>query len=205
MPRHRVARRQGRRFAARGVGGTGHETINQGFFAVRRACVGCGGDGLQVEDPCPECDGHGLVANRREVAGCDPRGHRGRPRRARPRRGRGRSAWWSARRPSLCDPRTRARDVRPVAAGSRGSLHRGPGARRHRHARRARRRADTRRHREPAPRRGHGARCHAARPRRRSSAPPARGPRRARKPLRPRGVRRPARPRAHDSERPSRP
>jgi molecular chaperone DnaJ len=55
-------------------GGTGHETINQGFFAVRRACVGCGGDGLQVEDPCPECDGHGLVAHRREVKVAIPAG-----------------------------------------------------------------------------------------------------------------------------------
>ena len=49
-------------------GGSGYQTVNQGFFAVRRACHACGGEGMTVESPCKRCDGSGLAAKKREVA-----------------------------------------------------------------------------------------------------------------------------------------
>lgn len=48
-------------------GGSGYQTVNQGFFAVRRGCHACGGEGMTVENPCERCDGSGLAAKKREV------------------------------------------------------------------------------------------------------------------------------------------
>lgn len=48
-------------------GGSGYQTVNQGFFAVRRACHACEGEGVVVESPCGRCDGSGLAAKRREI------------------------------------------------------------------------------------------------------------------------------------------
>ena len=60
-------RRPGAARALRARAGAGYE-VNQGFFAVRRSCAACGGEGMVVEDPCPTCRGSGLVPRRREVA-----------------------------------------------------------------------------------------------------------------------------------------
>jgi molecular chaperone DnaJ len=40
--------------------GTGAESVNQGMFAVSRACTACGGSGRIVETPCTECRGSGV-------------------------------------------------------------------------------------------------------------------------------------------------
>jgi molecular chaperone DnaJ len=55
-------------------GGTGHQTVNQGFFAVRRGCHACGGEGMILENPCSRCEGSGLAAKRREIALSVPAG-----------------------------------------------------------------------------------------------------------------------------------
>ena len=42
-------------------GGTGSQTISQGFFSVRQACNACRGTGQIIESPCRKCSGHGRV------------------------------------------------------------------------------------------------------------------------------------------------
>lgn len=55
-------------------GGSGYQTVNQGFFAVRRGCHACGGEGVAIENACDRCDGTGLAAKRREVEVSVPSG-----------------------------------------------------------------------------------------------------------------------------------
>ena len=54
--------------------GQGYETASQGFFAVRRPCAACGGEGHVFETPCPTCRGVGLKPTRREVEVAIPAG-----------------------------------------------------------------------------------------------------------------------------------
>jgi molecular chaperone DnaJ len=55
-------------------GGTGFETMNQGFFSVRRNCSACGGEGMTIESPCGNCNGSGLAAKRRDLEIAVPAG-----------------------------------------------------------------------------------------------------------------------------------
>jgi len=48
-------------------GGSGYQTVSQGFFAVRRPCAACEGEGVVVESPCAPCAGSGLAAVRRDI------------------------------------------------------------------------------------------------------------------------------------------
>jgi molecular chaperone DnaJ len=54
--------------------GSGVETASQGFFAIRRPCGRCGGEGTVLTDPCGACRGHGVVATKRDVAVAVPAG-----------------------------------------------------------------------------------------------------------------------------------
>jgi molecular chaperone DnaJ len=47
-------------------GGKGEVRVQQGLFTVPRACSSCGGTGKLVVDPCPKCEGAGLVRIERE-------------------------------------------------------------------------------------------------------------------------------------------
>ena len=42
-------------------GGSGSQTISQGFFSVRQPCAACGGTGQVIESPCRTCHGQGRV------------------------------------------------------------------------------------------------------------------------------------------------
>lgn len=55
-------------------GGSGYQTVNQGFFAVRRGCHSCNGEGMILENPCGRCDGSGLAAKKHEIALSVPSG-----------------------------------------------------------------------------------------------------------------------------------
>jgi molecular chaperone DnaJ len=47
--------------------GRGHDTLQQGFFSVRRTCGRCGGAGQVVKDPCGACSGTGRVRESRSL------------------------------------------------------------------------------------------------------------------------------------------
>jgi len=42
-------------------GGSGSQTVSQGFFSVRQTCHACGGSGQVIEKPCKKCHGRGQV------------------------------------------------------------------------------------------------------------------------------------------------
>jgi molecular chaperone DnaJ len=48
-------------------GGQGVINENQGMFSFSHPCVACGGTGMQVEVPCPNCAGHGTERRARQV------------------------------------------------------------------------------------------------------------------------------------------
>ncbi|MGH9482567.1 MAG: molecular chaperone DnaJ [Terriglobales bacterium] len=43
-------------------GGRGQVRFQQGFFSVARTCGTCGGAGVVIRDPCPQCRGQGRVS-----------------------------------------------------------------------------------------------------------------------------------------------
>src|SRR6185437_13346336 len=43
-------------------GGRGQVVQSRGFFQVATTCPACGGDGVRVNDPCPQCRGAGRVS-----------------------------------------------------------------------------------------------------------------------------------------------
>ena len=51
----------------RTCGGRGMVGRNAGFFMVQQTCPTCGGEGKQIEAPCGDCRGEGLVRARREI------------------------------------------------------------------------------------------------------------------------------------------
>lgn len=54
--------------------GTGYIRIQQGFFAVQRACSACGGEGRVVTETCPNCSGRGRVSVERTITRTIPAG-----------------------------------------------------------------------------------------------------------------------------------
>lgn len=50
----------GRKRCAR-CGGTGQQTVSQGFFSIRQPCPACGGSGEVIEKPCRKCRGQGRI------------------------------------------------------------------------------------------------------------------------------------------------
>ena len=50
----------GRKTCSR-CGGSGAQTISQGFFSMRQPCAACGGTGQIIENPCRKCGGRGRV------------------------------------------------------------------------------------------------------------------------------------------------
>ncbi len=54
--------------------GTGYIRIQQGFFAVQRACTTCGGEGRVVTEVCPACSGRGRVSVERTITRSIPAG-----------------------------------------------------------------------------------------------------------------------------------
>lgn len=48
-------------------GGRGVIDSNQGFFSFSQPCTTCGGAGMRVEKPCPDCRGSGTARRAREV------------------------------------------------------------------------------------------------------------------------------------------
>lgn len=47
--------------------GAGRVRATQGFFTMERACPTCGGQGRYVKNPCVDCDGIGLVREKRHL------------------------------------------------------------------------------------------------------------------------------------------
>lgn len=47
--------------------GTGHQIVQQGFFAFNQPCRACGGEGTTVTDPCGSCGGEGVVREKRTL------------------------------------------------------------------------------------------------------------------------------------------
>jgi molecular chaperone DnaJ len=45
----------------RTCGGTGFIFSQNGFMSMQQTCPTCGGVGKQIENPCPHCQGHGIV------------------------------------------------------------------------------------------------------------------------------------------------
>lgn len=45
----------------RTCGGTGFVFSQNGFMSMQQTCPTCGGRGKQIENPCPHCQGHGVV------------------------------------------------------------------------------------------------------------------------------------------------
>jgi molecular chaperone DnaJ len=48
-------------------GGRGAVMASQGFFSVQTRCPQCGGEGVTISSPCPDCQGAGLKPARRDV------------------------------------------------------------------------------------------------------------------------------------------
>ena len=56
-------------------GGTGMAFSQHGFMSMQQTCPTCGGKGYVIENPCPHCNGHGVVENSgSEVQFTIPRG-----------------------------------------------------------------------------------------------------------------------------------
>lgn len=49
-----------------GCGGRGEVKLKQGLFTIPRTCSACGGSGKMVVDPCPTCEGTGMIRLERE-------------------------------------------------------------------------------------------------------------------------------------------
>jgi molecular chaperone DnaJ len=54
--------------ACQACGGRGEVKTRQGLFTLPRSCTACGGTGRVVVDPCPRCQGSGLLRVEREFA-----------------------------------------------------------------------------------------------------------------------------------------
>ena len=59
--------RSGTPTSCSGCEGVGEVETVQGFFAVRRTCPRCQGEGVMISDPCPACRGEGRRPGTREV------------------------------------------------------------------------------------------------------------------------------------------
>ena len=54
---------QSRRKTCKTCGGTGQAFTSNGFMSMHQQCPTCGGRGYTIENPCPHCNGHGIVEN----------------------------------------------------------------------------------------------------------------------------------------------
>ncbi len=90
-------------------GGQGVINENQGMFSFSHPCVACGGTGMQIEVPCPTCNGKGTERRARQVKVRIPAGVAGRPADKGPEEGRG----GPLRRPSRRPVRHRAHRPAP--------------------------------------------------------------------------------------------
>jgi len=55
-------------------GGRGEIKVQQGFFALSKKCLDCGGEGHTVRDPCPRCKGSGMIDGERSFDVAIPAG-----------------------------------------------------------------------------------------------------------------------------------
>jgi len=54
-------------------GGSG-KVFGGGFISMRHTCPTCGGSGYIIENPCPHCNGHGIVQSTKEIELDIPKG-----------------------------------------------------------------------------------------------------------------------------------
>ncbi len=54
--------------------GRGEIKVQQGFFALSKKCLECGGEGRTVSDPCPRCKGSGMIDGERSFEVVIPAG-----------------------------------------------------------------------------------------------------------------------------------
>ena len=62
------------RETCRVCGGSGVQTVQQGFFHLQQTCGACGGRGSTISKPCETCTGNGRVRATREVEVTIPEG-----------------------------------------------------------------------------------------------------------------------------------
>lgn len=48
--------------------GTGHRNIQRGFMIMRQTCPSCQGVGVQIQDPCGQCQGRGAMFGNRKIS-----------------------------------------------------------------------------------------------------------------------------------------
>lgn len=65
---------ESRKKTCRSCGGSGTVFSNGGFFHMSQTCPTCGGNGYVIENPCPHCQGHGIVQKTTEVEVEIPKG-----------------------------------------------------------------------------------------------------------------------------------
>ena len=49
-------------------GGSGQVRMQQGFFIAQQTCPTCHGRGIQIDDPCPACRGHGRIQKHKTLS-----------------------------------------------------------------------------------------------------------------------------------------
>lgn len=62
-----------RKKTCKNCGGTG-DVFGGGFISMRHTCPTCGGCGYVIENPCPHCNGHGIVQSVKEIELDIPKG-----------------------------------------------------------------------------------------------------------------------------------
>ncbi|MCK5547378.1 MAG: molecular chaperone DnaJ [Thermoplasmata archaeon] len=68
------ARKGSRKAACPQCAGSGHVRMAQGFFSVSRTCPSCGGTGVIISDPCPDCRSEGRIRKEKKISITIPAG-----------------------------------------------------------------------------------------------------------------------------------